>query len=271
MMRGLIAAGGCIALFSGLSLAQDLGNDRQKIEAWLKSRFPSLTVADYARGEIAFGAQGASPADPAARAAILARGKAAWERKFRNGRNLASCFPNGGKRIAAAYPQFDPKTGRVVTFEGAINRCLKQHGQPEIDFVKGREGGELLAYARSLSDGTRTMVRVPNKAAQAQYDAGRKLFFTRMGDRSQACASCHVQHAGAVMLDQTLAAAIGQTTRWPRLKADGNIRTLQEQYQTCFRRTGEEPPAVGSATLNNLEYFHTGLSNGMALRGSGSE
>lgn len=260
-----IACGTAFVVLSALANAQEAASDRLKIESWLKTRYPSIAVSDYSRGGAAFGEPSAPTVDQGTRAAILSRGKQAWERKFRNGRNLASCFPNGGKRVAATYPQFDPRTARVVTFEGAINRCLKQHGQPELDFAKSREAGELLVYARSLSDGLPTMVRVNGKPAQAQYDAGRRLFFARIGARNQACASCHVQFAGEVMLDRVLTAALGQTTSWPRLNADGSVATLQEQYRACFRRTGEDPPLTGSATLNSLEYFHTALSNGRAL------
>jgi L-cysteine S-thiosulfotransferase len=263
-----VACGTALLLSGAVANAQDLASDRQKIESWLKTRYPSIAVADYSRGGAAFGEQNALPVDPEIRAAALSRGKQAWERKFRNGRNLASCFPNGGKRVAATYPQFDPRTAQVVTFESAINRCLKQHGQPELDFAKSREAGELLAYARGLSDGVPTTVRVNGKPAQAQYEAGKRLFFARMGARNQACASCHVQFAGEVMLDRVLTAALGQTTHWPRLNADGSVVTLQGQYQTCFRRTGEEPPLTGSIALNNLEYFHTALSNGRVLTGA---
>jgi sulfur-oxidizing protein SoxA len=262
-----VAFAGVVTLaLNAPAVAQDINSDRQKLEAWLKSKYPGIAASDYALGELAFGQSSSEPIDPTMHAAALARGKAAWERKFRNGRNLASCFPNGGKRVAATYPQVDPRTGQVVTFEGAINRCLKQHTQPELDFAKDRLAGETLAYARSLSGGVSTTVRVSSKAAQAQYDAGKRLFLARTGSRNQACASCNVHFAGEVMLDRVLTAAIGQTTRWPRLLADGEIVTLQEQYQICFRRAGEEPPAIGSAALNGLEYFHTALSNQLKLK-----
>ena len=267
-MRRTILIAGCLAgaLLLTPVHAQTIANDRQQVESWLKSKYPTIGVADYARGELAFGAEPpARWADAAQRADALARGKIGWERKFKNGKSLASCFPNGGKRVAATYPQFDAKTAQVVTFEGAINRCLTLYGQPEVNFTADRNAGEMLAYARSLSKGIPTNVRVPTKEAQTQYDAGKRLFYTRLGSRNQACASCHVRHAGEVMLEQTLTAAIGQTTNWPRINPDGTIATLQSQYQACFRRVGAEAPATGSAAMNGLEYFHTGLSARMAL------
>ena len=156
MNRPAILAAVAFALSSFItwdSHAQSLGDERRKIEAWLKSRYPTIAVADYARGRLAFGDAG-SPPDPATLSAAMARGKAAWERKFRNSRTLASCFPNGGKRIAATYPQFDSRSGQVITFEGAINQCLKQHGQPVLDFANSREAGEVLLYARSANTET---------------------------------------------------------------------------------------------------------------------
>jgi L-cysteine S-thiosulfotransferase len=252
-------------LLSGFAAAQDPSSDRQKIETWLKSKYPALAPSAYARGALAFGATDVPQADRSATAAAMGRGKQAWERKFANGRSLASCFPNGGKRVAATYPQVDPRSGQVVTFEGAINRCLIQHKQPELNFTSDRAAAEVLLYARSLADGSLTTVRINGKSASAQYEAGKKLFYARLGSRNQACASCHVQLAGEVLLDRPLTAAIGQSTSWPRLDFAGNFTTLQQQYQLCLRRTGAEPPAIGSAPLNNLEYFHTALSNRLAL------
>jgi sulfur-oxidizing protein SoxA len=266
LQRCFSLAGGFTAmLLNVLAAAQDPGSDRQKIESWLKSKYPAIAASDYALGQLAFGAGNASPEDRTAWASALERGKRSWERKFANGRSLTACFPNGGKRVAATYPQVDPRGGHVVTFESAINRCLKQNSQRELDFESDRAAAELLLYARSLADGVPTTVRVAGKPALAQYEAGKRLFYTRLGSRNQACASCHVQLVGEVLLDQPLTAALGQSTRWPRLRSSGGFVTLQQQYQLCMRRSGSEPPPIGSPALNSLEYFHTALSNRLAL------
>src|SRR3954463_11008076 len=170
----------------------------------LQAQWPQVPLADLALGASAF--------DPALRAEVEAHvaegttaasaGKARWDRRFKNGRSLANCFPNGGRGGAGAYPLFDPKLKRVITFETAINQCLRSHGEAVLD-PQEAPMAELTAYARSLSNGQKVAVRVPAAAAE-RFEQGRRLYFTRMGQRNFACASCHVASAGKHYGDETL-------------------------------------------------------------------
>jgi sulfur-oxidizing protein SoxA len=62
--------------------------------------------------------------------------------------------------------------------------------------------------------------------------------------------------------------AIGQTTHWPVFRAGTELTMLQERYELCYqmmRHVSDEP---GSERMNNLEYFHAYLSNGLEMRAS---
>ncbi len=201
---------------------------------------------------------------------ILAIGKKIWDRRFKNGKTLASCFPNAGKRITNTYPLFDPATKLVVTFEMALNNCLRLHGEAMIEPADVNVMGPLSAYARTLSDNQRLTIRVASQDARNRYDAGKRFFQTRVGQQNYACASCHVHHAGDVYGTTTgsggLAPAVGLAVSWPRLEPGGNVRTLHAQFQRCMKRSGAEPYAEGADELNNLEYYLAYLSNGLPLR-----
>ncbi|MEP7155333.1 MAG: sulfur oxidation c-type cytochrome SoxA [Betaproteobacteria bacterium] len=197
---------------------------------------------------------------------ILAIGKKLWERKFKNGKSLASCFPNAGKRVAVTYPQFDPKSKRVVTQEMALNRCFALHGESEIALGDAAVIGPLGAYFRSLSEGQKLNVRVGTPQAREKFDAGRALFSRRMGQQNYACASCHVLNAGRVFGQQEISPAVGQALSWPHLQPGGKVLALQKQFQQCMLRTGAEPFPLGSDELNNLEYYHAFISNGLPIR-----
>lgn len=236
----------------------------------LQKRLPGTNPADWVVGSAAFepGVQ-AIPlsADNATNSAdILAIGKKLWDRKFTDGKSLANCFPNGGKRVAAAYPQFDTASKQVVTFELAINRCLQLHGEAPIDYANAAVMGPLSAYGKSLAEGQRLNVRVVGQPARDRYDAGKRWFQQRMGQQNFACASCHVLNAGAQYGLAGLAPAVGQAVTWPRIQPGGSIRTLQAQFQRCMQRSGAEPFAVGSDEFNNLEYYLAFMSNGLPLR-----
>jgi sulfur-oxidizing protein SoxA len=205
-----------------------------------------------------------STADPAAGPTPVERGKALWTRKFKDGRSLASCYPNGGRRVAASYPLYDSRLKRVVTLEMSINQCRKIHHEPLFEATDPETMGALTAYLRSLAAGRKVAVRVP-AAAESRFEQGRRLYFTRFGQRNFACASCHIQNAGRVYADQALSGAVGQATRWPFIRANQAF-TLQAQIRECLERMGAAPFGAGSDEMNDLEYFLTYLSHGMALQ-----
>src|SRR4030095_5823979 len=80
-------------------------------------------------------------------------GRKLWEMPFPNGKGFADCFPNGGHNVVGNHPYFDESAGRVITFEAALNRCLKANGQPEMAYGARYPMSVLTAYARTLSDG----------------------------------------------------------------------------------------------------------------------
>lgn len=261
---------GLLPLSSRAQSAPTPDQQRQALIQVLQKRLPGSTPNDWVLGanNPATAVQ-AIPlnADNATNSAdILAIGKKAWDRKFRNGKSLANCFPNAGKRVSATYPQFEPKARQVVTVEMAINRCLTLHGEAEIEAANSVVMGPLSAHFKSLSDGQRLMVRVATSQAREKFDAGRALFQRRIGQQDVACASCHVQNAGNIFGQQGLSAVVGQAVTWPRIQPGGQVLTLQMQFQRCMLRSGAEPFALGSEELNNLEYFHAFISNGLPTR-----
>lgn len=239
---------------------------KNEVTARLQALQPGVPVASYPLGAAAFDeslrAQLESP--PAGAAEVVAAGKKIWDRKFGNGRSLASCFPNGGRRIAAAYPQYDSRLKRLITLEMAINQCLKTHKEPLIEHGDPATMGTVTAYLRALSNGQKMAVRVPARA-QPRFEDGRRLYFTRMGQRNYACASCHIAGAGRRFGDTPLSPAVGQATHWPVIR-DGAPVTLHMRMRECLELMGAAPFAAGSEELNQLEYFLSYLSNGLPLK-----
>ena len=238
---------------------------RSEIAATLRERMPQLAPQEYVLGAAALDAdlRRAVEENAAASAPTVAAGQALWTRKFKNGRTLSGCFPNGGRRVAAAYPQFDPRLKRVITLEMAINQCLKAHGESLYEHGDPATMGAVMAYLRSLSNGQKVAVRVP-PAAEERFEQGRRLYVSRLGQRNYACASCHVRGAGKRYEDTPISPAIGQATHWPVIR-NGQAITLQERMRECLELMGAAPFPAGSEELNNLEYFLTYLSNGLPM------
>src|SRR5258706_3850269 len=247
----LAIAAAAMAACAALAAAPD--QSRGDIAAALKARLPDLAEADYALGSAAFDAEirRVREENATAGAAAIEAGKALWTRKFRDGRTLGGRVPNGGRRVAASYPQFDPRVKRVITLEMAVNQCLKAHNETLYDHSDPQTMGAVIAYLRSLSDGQKIAVRVP-AAAENRFEQGRRLYFSRIGQRNFACAWCHVQGAGKRYEDTPLAPAIGQATHWPVIRK-GTAVTLQERVRECLELMGAAALPAGSDQLNNLQ------------------
>ena len=261
----------CALLAAALALAATASHAaadavKRDVAARLQAQLPALSPADYTMGAAAFDPELRARVEEnnAAGAAVVEAGQKLWNRKFRDGRTLAACFPNGGRRIAGNYPQYDTRLKRVVTLEMAVNQCLKSHGESLYDPGDAQTMGAVTAYLRSLSNGMKLAVRVP-AAAEERFEQGRRLYFTRMGQRNFACASCHLQGAGRHFTDTPLSPAIGQATHWPVVR-DGTAVTLHTRIRECLALMGAAPFAAGSEELNHLEYFLAYLSNGLPLK-----
>lgn len=209
---------------------------------------------------------------PPGYAEVIAEGKKLWETPLPNGKKMADCFPHGGKGAANDYPKVDEKTGKVITFEHALNECRVANGAKPLDLGDMKKGmGPLTVMARKLSDGMRIKMEIKTPAQVEAFNRGKSAFYGRYGKFEQACASCHIQHASEVARTEELSPIIGQAAHFPVFRQDKAIDglmliTLQKRYEGCQKSTAvEKPMKPGSDESNDLEYFHTYISNGMPL------
>ena len=254
----------------GLSVNSTPTQDLQAVRDFYVKRFPQLKFDDYIFGALNF--------SPDARAQYndlmenppfyldLEQGKALWEKPFKNGKNLAGCFPNGGKNVVGNYPQFDDIRKKVVTFEVAINDCLRSNGEAEFSHSDMNTMGKVTAYARTLSDGMRVNILVKGSDAEKAYQAGKRYFYTRRGQLNMACVHCHFPNAGNTLRTELLSPAVGHTTHWPVFRQGTDLWTLHRRYSFCDQQVRHVPQNMGSEDYNNLEYFHSYLSNGLPLK-----
>ena len=112
---------------------------RAEIATALKVRLPEVAAQDYRLGAAAIDAElrRALEENASAGAATLAAGKDLWTRKFKNGRTLSGCFPNGGRRVAEVIRATRPQL-RVVYMSGYTDSSIVDHGllEPGVTFVQ---------------------------------------------------------------------------------------------------------------------------------------
>lgn len=243
--------------------------DRNALINHYKQELPNIKFEDYIYGALAMNPDAKSQYDSfmefPSYSIDLDKGKKMWETPFKNGKQFSSCFPNGGKNVAGDYPYFDNAANRVVTFENAINACLKANGEVELKYAE-EEMGLLTAYARSLSDGMKVNVKVEGTGALAAYEKGKKYYYTRNGQLNFACATCHVDNAGKFIRSDQLSMMIGQASHWPEFRGGTDIVTLQGRFKQCEKNVRAKPKNANSEDYNNLEYFLTYMSNGLPMQ-----
>lgn len=246
--------------------------DRLDMIKYYTTKYPNVKVSDYVYGALAYDEDSKAQYDAIMEfppyEGDLEKGKKMWETPLKSGKKYADCLPNGGKNIAGNYPYFDDKAGKVVTLNDAINACRVANGEAAYSLGDKATMGVLTAYMRTLSDGMLTNIKVQSPAALAAYEDGKKTFYTRKGQLNFACATCHVQNAGTRLRSELISPALGHTVHWPVFRAGDNLVMLQVRYQGCIKTVRGVPPAPGSDTFNNLEYFHSYLSNGLPLTSS---
>lgn len=267
LLTGMAGLG--IALSAATAIASP-ESDKQEFIKYYTSKYPNVKVEDYVFGALAFDADSKSQYDaimefPPFDSQIEA-GRKMWETPFKNGKTYASCLPNGGKQIAGNYPLFDEAKGKVVTLHDAINDCRTANGEEALKVNDMKTMGTLTAYMRSLSDGMIMNIKVEGPKAMAAYEDGKKTFFTRKGQLNFACSSCHVQNAGTRLRSELISPAVGHAGHWPAFRGGDDLFTLQRRYEGCFKSVRAVSVPQGSTSMNNLEYFHSALSNGMPMK-----
>jgi sulfur-oxidizing protein SoxA len=258
----------CIALLAAAGPQED----RVRFVDFFEERFPTVPLDDYVYGALIANPGGREQYEQIMEfppfLGDIDKGKKIWDTAFRNGKTFADCFPSAGRNAVGNYPYFDAKLEKVVTFENAINACLRANGESEFAYGERQPMGVLTAYARMLSDGMRMNIRVESPAASAKYEAGKSMFFRRMGQLNAACAGCHMYNAGTVMRMEIISPVLGHATHWPIFRGGEELMTLQGRFKRCMEQMRAVPYGFDSEEWNNLEYFLSYLSNGLPLKSS---
>ena len=270
MKKLILALAGLGVMMGAVTAYAAPADDQSKLVSYFKGKYPDVKIEDYVYGALAFDADAKSQYDSIMEfppyVGELEKGEKLFKTPFKNGKTYADCLPNGGKMIAGNYPMFDEAKGKVVTFEDALNNCRVANGEDPYIVDDGKTMGLVSAYARSLSDGMKMNIQVNSPAAMKAYEDGKATYYARAGQLNFSCANCHVDNAGNRLRSELLSPVVGQAVHWPVFRGGENLTTLQKRYEGCFKQVRHVPDKSGSARFNNLEYFHSSLSNGLEMK-----
>lgn len=251
--------------------------DLKAFRSYFTDKFPDVPVADFINGVYSVDAasreQWEDFEDFPPYEIYISKGETLFHKKFANGNNFATCFPDYEKGVRQNYPYFNPTSGKIVTMEGDINKCLTDNGEKPFKWKKGKIAyvGAYIAY---MSRDNLIDVKTPNSpAALAAYNRGKKHFYAKRGQLNMSCADCHYNNAGNKIRADILSPALGHPTgfpvyrnKWASKSGDG-MGTLHRRYGGCNKQVRAKPFKAQSDEYKALEYFHTYMSNGLELNG----
>ena len=275
MLKFLASFGLALLLALPLGASASPEGDLAEFRAYYAKRFPDTPFHDFINGVYSI--------DPESRAQweeieefppyelSISRGEQLFKKPFANGNTYASCFENGGVGIRQNYPYFDIDRGEVITLELAINECRTANGEQPLKWKRGPIA-DISAYMAYTSRGNIFDIKIPDDPrALAAYERGKKHFYQKRGQLNLACADCHKFYAGYKVRADLLSPALGQLTHFPVYRSKwGGMGTTHRRYGGCNEQVRAKSYPAQSEEYRALEYFHTYMSNGLAVNGPGA-
>ena len=249
--------------------------DLKEFQSYYMERFPDTPFEDFANGVYSIDAASREQWEDIEEFAPyelnISNGEELFNKPFANGKTYASCFDNDGIGIRQNYPFFDTDRGEVITLELAINECRTANAEKPLKWKKGAIAN-ISAYMASTSRGNVFDIQIPDDPrALAAYERGKKHFYTKRGQLNMACADCHKFYAGNMVRADLLSPALGHLTHFPVYRSKwGGLGTAHRRYGGCNKQVRAKPFPAQSEEYRALEYFHTYMSNGLAVNGPGA-
>ncbi|WP_194096677.1 sulfur oxidation c-type cytochrome SoxA [Marivivens aquimaris] len=167
--------------------------------------------------------------------------------------------------VRATYPKWNDDAEEVRTLAMQINACRTENmGAEEWKY----DGDDMLAMEGLISYAGRgdTINVAIDGPAQAMWEQGRDMYYTRTGQLELSCANCHEQNYGNMIRADHLSQ--GQINGFPtyRLK-NAKLNGVQSRFKGCVRDTRAETYAVGSEEFIALELYVASRGNGLSVEG----
>jgi sulfur-oxidizing protein SoxA len=187
-----------------------------------------------------------------------------------SGKSCADCHREATvsmKGVAARYPAFAARAGRVITVEQRINQCRADHQQAPPFPYESRELLAVTAYVAHQSRGMPVQV-VIDGPARPFLEAGRTFFLTRHGQFNLSCDQCHEDHWRQQLRGVPISQGHGNAYPAYRLEWQ-TLGSLQRRLRNCNTAVRAEPYSYGAQEYVNLELFLAWRGRGLPVETPG--
>lgn len=183
------------------------------------------------------------------------------------GKSCASCHgePEDMAGVRPVYPKWNEAAGEVRSLEMQINDCRTTRMGAEKWKYTGGDMVNMTALISSVSRGLPVNVAIDGPA-QATWEKGKEMYYTRYGQLDLSCANCHEQNNGRMIRADHLSQ--GQINGFPtyRLK-NTKLNAAHSRFKGCIRDTRAETFKPGSPEFVALELYVASRGNGLGVEG----
>ncbi|UWQ09382.1 sulfur oxidation c-type cytochrome SoxA [Aliiroseovarius crassostreae] len=183
------------------------------------------------------------------------------------GKSCADCHgePEKMAGVKAVYPKWNDKAETVFTLQMAVNNCRENAMGAEPWKTDASDAIDIEGLLASVSRGMPVNVAIDGPA-QATWELGKELYYTRTGQLDLSCANCHEQNYGNMIRADHLSQ--GQINGFPtyRLK-NAKLNGVHSRFKGCVRDTRAETFSPGSDEFIALELYVASRGNGLSVEG----
>ncbi|MDB5808028.1 MAG: SoxAX cytochrome complex subunit [Betaproteobacteria bacterium] len=201
----------------------------------------------------------------------LSRGESLWQQAAgKEGKSCASCHGDAKtsmKGVAAKYPQIDRGTARLINVEGRIQQCQARRQQTEPFKYESAELLGLTAYIGQQSRGMPMNVTI-DWQNRKNYEAGRAMYYRRIGQMNLSCAQCHQDNWGKKLGPETISQGHGVAYPIYRLEWQ-TMGSLHRRFRSCLSGVRAELLPQGSTEFLDLELYLAWREGGLPVETPG--
>ena len=194
----------------------------------------------------------------------VTRGQKLWQEPAgKEGKSCASCHADAGssmRGVAPRYPLIDAGTARLINLEGRIMQCREQRQEAQPLKYESEDMLALTAYVAQQSRGMPFNVTIDGQTRK-HFDAGRDLYYRRVGQMNLSCANCHQDNWGKKLGPETISQGHGNAYPIYRLEWQ-TMGSLHRRFRSCLSGVRAEMLPQGAPEFVDLELY-------LAWRGSG--
>jgi sulfur-oxidizing protein SoxA len=201
----------------------------------------------------------------------ISRGESLWQEDA--GREKKSCAACHGdaktsmKGVSTRYPRIDEGSARLINLEGRIQQCREQRQQAEPIKYESVELLALTAYIAQQSRGLPMNVTI-DAQNRPNFEAGRALYYQRMGQMNLSCAQCHQDNWGKKLGPETISQGHGIAYPIYRLEWQ-TMGSLHRRFRSCESGVRAELLPQGSPQFLNLELYLAWRAGGLPIETPG--